>query len=163
MVYFDVFIRCFTIFQCILIILTIVFDVFQFISTYSNIFRCIWVYFNIFQIYLQYVYDVYWCVFSIFQCVLMYLKVYEYLWVCLNVRECIYDVYQLIYLYLLTLKLGFHHHILIIQFFSWTPTYTFVFHYLQWLPSQHALLLPTFLQFPLIHSNFHTNHENVTY
>jgi hypothetical protein len=50
--------------------------------------------------------------------------------------------------------LAFHHHIFIITFLSWASTYTFAFHYLQWLPSQHVLPLPFFLSFPLIHSNF---------
>jgi hypothetical protein len=56
----------------------------------------------------------------------------------------------------------FHHHFLIVTFLPCTPTYTFFFHSIQWLPSQHAILLRSFFPFPLIHSNFHTIYPYVS-
>jgi hypothetical protein len=38
----------------------------------------------------------------------------------------------------------FHHHFLIVTFLPCTPTYTFFFHSIQWLPSQHAIPLRSF-------------------
>jgi hypothetical protein len=50
----------------------------------------------------------------------------------------------------------FHHHLLIVTFLPWTPTYTFFFIlYNDSLPNMLYHYVP-FFPFPLIHSNFHT-------
>jgi hypothetical protein len=43
----------------------------------------------------------------------------------------------------------FHHHFLIVTFLPCTPTYTFFFHSIQWLPSQHAIPLRSFSSIPI--------------
>jgi hypothetical protein len=49
------------------------------------------------------------------------------------------------------------------MFLSCASTYINAFFYPQWLPFQHALQLHSFLPFPLIHFNFHTIYEHITY
>jgi hypothetical protein len=43
----------------------------------------------------------------------------------------------------------FHHHFLIVTFLPCTPTYTCFFHFIQWLPSQHAIPLHSFFSIPI--------------
>jgi hypothetical protein len=43
----------------------------------------------------------------------------------------------------------FHHHFLIVTFLPCTPTYTFFFHFIQWLPFQHAIPLHSFFSIPV--------------
>jgi hypothetical protein len=49
------------------------------------------------------------------------------------------------------------------MFLPCAPTYTILFFYTEWLPSQYALPLSHFLPFPLIHPNFHRIRKNITH
>jgi hypothetical protein len=121
---------------------------------YLNLFKCIYrifeYIFNVFIIYL----NIFECIYSIF---LVYLNAFiEYVWYV----SMYFNVFESIWMYLLTLYLELHHHILIVTFLPCTPTYTFAF---QWLPSYHAIPLHSFLAFLLICFNFHTIYKKITY
>jgi hypothetical protein len=99
--------------------------------------------------YLQYIYGVFECMHNVFECT------YDIFVVYFNAFIVCFNVFQSVWMHLLTLWLEFHHHICIVTFLPCTPTYTFVFHSIQWLISQHAIQLHSFCPCPLIHSNFH--------
>ena len=100
------------------------------------------VYFIVFEIY----FNVFQCIYSIFQYIWMYLNVFAYFSRYINICTNI------------VIGISPSH-----SFLPRAPTYTFVFQYPQWLPSQHALLLYHFLPFPLIGSNFHPIYEIFVY
>jgi hypothetical protein len=110
---------------------------------------------NVFRVCL----NVFECIHSVFEYIQCIYNIFmAYLNVCivyLNVFECTYSIFvvhfnvSIIYFNALTLELEFHHHILIVTFLPCTPTYTFYFHSIQWLPSQHAIPLHSFFSNPV--------------
>jgi hypothetical protein len=100
--------------------------------------------------YLQYIYGVFECMHSIFECTyntcMVYFNVpiiyFNAFIVCFNVFQCVWNVF-------IDIVIEFHHHFLIVTFLPCTPTYTFFFHSIQWLPSQHAIPLRSFFSIPV--------------
>jgi hypothetical protein len=120
---------------------------------YLNVFM---VYLNIFQCtYSIYIYGILECMHSLFECAYSIFVVYFNVSIIyFNAFIVCFNVFQCVWMYFIDIVIEFHHYILIVTFLPCTPTYTFVFHSIQWLPSQHAIPLhfvfsmpiPTFIQ-----------------
>jgi hypothetical protein len=123
-VYFIIFVVYFNVFQIYLQyvygVFWCIYSLFKYIWLYLDVFI---MYFNVFQMYLQYVYGVFWCIYSVFQYISMYPKVFEcigmYLhysfmysnvlilclwwlqctWNYLTIFECIYSIFDCIWMY----------------------------------------------------------------
>jgi hypothetical protein len=138
-VYLNVFIVYSNVFECTYSIFIVYFNV---SIMYFNVFQCIWKYLSVFK-----------CILNVFRVHLNVFIVYIGVFQCVyNILQCIYSMFQCISMCLnefINIVIEFHHHILIGMFLPCTPTYTFVFHSIQWLPSQHAIPLHSFFSMPI--------------